>query len=282
MFIIAGPCVVESKQLLKKTASTLKKICDKFGFELIFKSSYKKANRTSVKSFTGIGDKKALTYLRDIGKEFGVKVLTDIHSVEDAKVAAEYVDVLQIPAFLCRQTDLLIAAGKTGKTVNIKKGQFMAPEDMKMAAEKVESSGNKNIMLTERGCTFGYHNLIVDFRALIIMSDFGYPVIYDATHSLQKPSIGTPSGGTPSGGTSSGGTPSGGSQSGGTPRFIPALARAAVATGVDGIFFETHPNPPDAKSDSATQLPLALVESFLHDIKSISELDFALLHAQDK
>ncbi|MFC2130341.1 3-deoxy-8-phosphooctulonate synthase [Bacteroidota bacterium] len=260
MFIIAGPCVVESKQMLKITASTLKKACDKFGFELIFKSSYKKANRTSVKSFTGIGDKEALTYLGDTGKEYGVKVLTDIHSVEDAKVAAEYVDVLQIPAFLSRQTDLLIAAGKTGKTVNIKKGQFMAPEDMKMAAGKVESSGNKNIMLTERGCTFGYHNLIVDFRSLIIMSDFGYPVIYDATHSLQQPSIGI--------------------QSGGTPRFIPALARAAAATGVDGIFFETHPNPPKAKSDSATQLPLALVESFLQDIKSISELNFALLQAK--
>jgi len=254
MFIIAGPCVVESKSMLFKTAKVLKNACDKLEIELIFKSSYKKANRTSVKSFTGIGDKKALAYIKDAGKEFYCKVLTDVHSPEEAEIASEFVDVLQIPAFLCRQTDLLFAAGKTGRTVNIKKGQFMAPEDIKKAADKVASTGNNDIILTERGISFGYHNLVVDFRSLVIMKDFGYPVVYDATHSLQQPSIGE--------------------QSGGSPRFIPALSRAAAAVGVDGIFFETHPNPEKAKSDSATQLPLNLAEDFIRDIKMITDLTF--------
>jgi len=181
-------------------------------------------------------------------------VLTDVHSPEEAEIASEFVDVLQIPAFLCRQTDLLFAAGKTGRTVNIKKGQFMAPEDIKKAADKVASTGNNDIILTERGISFGYHNLVVDFRSLVIMKDFGYPVVYDATHSLQQPSIGE--------------------QSGGSPRFIPALSRAAAAVGVDGIFFETHPNPEKAKSDSATQLPLNLAEDFIRDIKMITDLTF--------
>ena len=256
MKIIAGPCVVESKKLLVQTASELKNICENLGFEFIFKSSFKKANRTSINSFTGIGDEKALGFLNDIRKEFDVKVITDIHTVEDVKLASEYVDILQIPAFLCRQTDLLIAAGESGLPVNIKKGQFMAPEDMEKAAEKVVSTGNKEVWLTERGASFGYHNLVVDFRSILVMKDFGYPVIYDATHSLQQPSIGE--------------------QSGGLPQFIPALTRAAVAVGVDGIFFETHPDPKNAMSDSATQLPLSLAESLLADIKKINDLDFIL------
>lgn len=256
MLIIAGPCVVESKEMLKETASELKRICNNLGFELIFKSSYKKANRTSINSFSGIGDVKALTYIKEIGDEFNLQVLTDVHSVEEIELAKNFVDVLQIPAFLSRQTELLVAAGNTGKKVNIKKGQFMAPEDMKKAAEKVSSTGNNNIMLTERGYSFGYHDLIVDFRSLLIMKEIGYPVIYDATHSLQQPSIGK--------------------QSGGYPGFIPALTRAAVAVGVDGIFFETHPEPQKAKSDSATQLPLSLVEKFLPDIKVLSDLKFNL------
>ncbi|MFH1051111.1 MAG: 3-deoxy-8-phosphooctulonate synthase [bacterium] len=256
MLIIAGPCVVESKEMLNEIASELKNQCDKFGFNLIFKASYKKANRTSLSSFTGIGDTQALTYLKEISEEFSLPVITDVHSVEEVQLASKYVDVLQIPAFLSRQTELLVEAGKSGKKINIKKGQFMAPEDMKKAAEKVASTGNKNIMLTERGYSFGYHDLIVDYRSLLIMKDFGYPVIYDATHSLQQPSVGE--------------------QSGGYPRFIPALARAAVAVGVDGIFFETHPNPSKAMSDSATQLPLTSVVDFLEDIKAISELKFKL------
>jgi 2-dehydro-3-deoxyphosphooctonate aldolase (KDO 8-P synthase) len=256
MIIIAGPCVVEDERMLKKTASVLVKSCEKFGFKLIFKSSFKKANRSSIDSFTGIGDVKALKMLRNVKREFGVDVLTDVHSNEQAYLAAEYVDVLQIPAFLSRQTDLLISAGKTGKLVNIKKGQFMAPDDMAKAVEKVVSTGNKNILLTERGVTFGYHDLVVDFRSILIMKEFGYPIVYDATHSLQQPSIGR--------------------QSGGLREFIPALARAAVAVGVDGVFFETHPNPSKAKSDSATQLDLDLADKFLSDLKLISEMKFSL------
>jgi 2-dehydro-3-deoxyphosphooctonate aldolase (KDO 8-P synthase) len=242
--------------MLMNIAKVLVNICNNLELELIFKASYKKANRTNIDSFTGIGDLKALGYIKDVSEKYNIKVSTDVHSPEEAEMASEYVDVLQIPAFLCRQTDLLVAAGKTGKTVNIKKGQFMAPEDMKNAVQKVESTGNNNIMLTERGYSFGYHNLVVDFRSLLIMKDFGYPVVYDATHSLQQPSIGK--------------------QSGGFPRFIPALSRAAVAVGVDGIFFETHPEPAKAKSDSATQLPLVLAETFLQDIKTLSKVDFLL------
>jgi len=256
MLIIAGPCVVESKEMLFQTAGELKRICNKLGFEFIFKSSYKKANRTSLDSFSGIGDEKALSYLKEVSDNLSVRVITDVHSVDEIELACKYVDAIQIPAFLSRQTELLVAAGKSGKMVNIKKGQFMAPEDMKKAADKVSSTGNKNVMLTERGVSFGYHDLVVDFRGLLIMKEFGYPVIYDATHSLQQPSIGE--------------------QSGGSPKFIPALARAAVAVGVDGVFFETHPNPSKAMSDSATQLPLALAEDFLTDLKKISDLNFKL------
>jgi 2-dehydro-3-deoxyphosphooctonate aldolase (KDO 8-P synthase) len=252
MIVLAGPCVVESKEMLRQTVEHLLEIKNKLDFQFIFKSSYKKANRTSVDSFTGIGDDKALCYLNEIKKEYGVEVITDVHTVEEAKKAAEYVDYLQIPAFLSRQTELLTAAGETGKTINIKKAQFMAPEDMKKAAAKVESTGNKKIFLTERGTSFGYHDLVVDFRSLIMMQDYGYPVIYDATHSLQKPSIGA--------------------QSGGLPQFIPPLARAAVATGIDGVFFETHPEPEKAKSDAATQLKLEKSEDLLRSLTEVYDL----------
>jgi 2-dehydro-3-deoxyphosphooctonate aldolase (KDO 8-P synthase) len=249
LLIIAGPCVVESKEMLRETAGILKEICAKLNFDFIFKSSYKKANRTGARSFTGIGDEKALTYLSEIREEFKVKVITDIHSVEEAKAAAQYVDALQIPAFLSRQTEILIAAGETGKLINIKKGQFMAPEDMQKAIDKVLISGNNKIMLTERGTFFGYHDLVVDFRSLIIMRQFGFPVIYDATHSLQQPSAGE--------------------QSGGLPQFIKPMARAAVAVGIDGLFFETHPDPATAKSDASTQMKLSEVKSFLEEIKRL-------------
>lgn len=250
-FVIAGPCVVESKQLLNDTATELKRICDKYKLELFFKASYKKANRTSLNSFTGIGDELALSYLACIREEFGVPVLTDIHSVFETELAANFVDVLQIPAFLCRQTELLQAAGKTGKIVNIKKGQFMSPEDMKKAADKVVSSGSSQVWLTERGTSFGYHDLIVDFRSLVIMRQSGYPVVFDATHSLQQPSLGD--------------------QSGGRPEFVPALARAAAAVGIDGLFFETHPDPKNAKSDSATQLELSKAEDFIVQVLKVHE-----------
>jgi 2-dehydro-3-deoxyphosphooctonate aldolase (KDO 8-P synthase) len=204
---------------------------------VVFKGSYRKANRSSAASFTGIGDREALEILAEIRETFDMPVLTDVHETGEVELAASYVDVLQIPAFLCRQTDLLVAAAETGLAVNIKKGQFMAPEDMAYAAEKAASTGNRKIMLTERGTTFGYHNLVVDFRALPIMGASGWPVIFDATHSVQLP------------GASSG-------VSGGDRRFLLPLARAAVAVGVDGLFFEVHPDPSRAMSDAATQVPL--------------------------
>jgi len=252
-FIIAGPCVIESKEMLFEVAAELKKICSKYHIEYIFKSSYKKANRTSANSFTGIGDETALSYLADIKEKFNIRVLTDIHSIEEAYLASKYVDILQIPAFLCRQTELLQAAAKTGKTVNIKKGQFLAPEDMGKAAEKVKLEGNNNIWLTERGTFFGYHNLVVDFRSLIIMKEFGYPVIYDATHSVQLPSKSE--------------------VSSGQPQFILPLARAAAAVGIDGLFFETHPEPAKAKSDSASQLALNQAEELIEQVLRILERD---------
>lgn len=246
LFIIAGPCVVESEEMLYEVAGEMKRICAGLGLKYYFKASYRKANRTSAGSFSGIGDEKALKYLAGVKEKFNLPVLTDIHTAEEAAMAAEYVDVLQIPAFLCRQTDVLQAAAKTGKIVNIKKGQFLAPDGMKKAAEKVSQAGNDKIWLTERGTCFGYHDLVVDYRSLIMMKDYGYPVIYDATHSVQQPSIGE--------------------QSGGRPEFIPALARAAAAAGIDGLFIETHPDPKNAKSDAATQLKLDLAKDFLEDI----------------
>jgi 2-dehydro-3-deoxyphosphooctonate aldolase (KDO 8-P synthase) len=219
----------------------------------IFKSSYKKANRSSGESFSTIGDEKALQILADVKHEFNIPILTDIHSSIEAKIAAEVADVLQIPAFLCRQTELLEAAGRTGKVVNIKKGQFMAPEDMHLAAAKVASTGNDKILLTERGTTFGYHNLVVDMRSLPIMRKSGYPVVLDATHSVQLPGDAK-------------------IQSGGQPEFIYQIARAGVAAGCDALFIETHPKPDEALSDAASQLRLELLEALLLQVKAIDEI----------
>jgi len=251
--LITGPCVIESKELLIEVASVIKPLATKFDFDFTLKGSFKKANRTSADSFTGIGDLLALGYLKEVGEMFGVKTITDVHSVEDVKMASEFVDILQIPAFLSRQTDLLVAAGESGKIVNIKKAQFMSPYDMEKAAEKVSQTNNKDIYLTERGTFFGYNNLVVDFRSLVIMQKFGYPVIYDATHSLQQPSIGA--------------------QSGGYPEYILPLAKSAVVTGISGLFIETHPNPKEAKSDSATQYKLTEMEHLLEIVYQLYQLN---------
>ena len=246
LLLIAGPCLVESRDLALHVADHLVRVTEGLPVQLVFKGSYRKANRTSAGSVQGIGDEQALAILGEVRERFGVPTLTDIHTDEEAAIAAAYVDVLQIPAFLCRQTSLLEAAARTGCTVNIKKGQFLAPDDMGKAAEKVTRLGNSSVWLTERGTTFGYHDLVVDFRSLVIMRQTGFPVIFDATHSVQRPSVGA--------------------QSGGQPEFIPALARAAAATGIDGLFLETHPSPKDALSDAATQLPLHEFETLLHDV----------------
>lgn len=236
--LIAGPCVIENEAMILQTVEFIANTVRDLSLQYVFKSSYKKANRSSVKGFTGIDFVEALRILEKVRKEFNVPVLTDIHSELEAPVVAEAVDVLQIPAFLCRQTELLLAAGRTGKAVNIKKGQFLAPEDMQNAAEKVASTGNDKILLTERGTTFGYRNLVVDMRGLVIMARSGYPVVYDATHSVQIP----------------GGE---GSASGGQPEYILPLARAALATGaVSAVFMEVHPDPSKALSDARSQLEL--------------------------
>lgn len=237
LFLIAGPCLVEGRQMAMEVAAELDRIREELDIPVIFKGSYRKANRSSASSFTGIGDREALEILTEVRATYGMPVLTDVHETGEVELAAQYVDVLQIPAFLCRQTDLLVAAAATGLAVNIKKGQFLAPGDMAYAAEKSASTGNRKIMLTERGTTFGYHNLVVDFRALPIMGESGWPVVFDATHSVQLP------------GAASG-------VSGGDRRFLLPLARAAVATGVDGLFFEVHPDPSSARSDAATQVRL--------------------------
>lgn len=229
--------------MLMQVAEQLARICRDLPVDLVLKGSYRKANRTSASSFQGIGDLEALSYLREAGAMIGAPVLTDIHADHEATMAAEYVDVLQIPAFLSRQTSLLEAAAATGRTVNIKKAQFMAPDDMAKAAAKVTSAGNPSVWLTERGTSFGYHDLVVDYRSLVVMAQTGHPVIFDATHSVQRPSVGA--------------------QSGGNREYIPALARAAAAAGIDGLFFETHPDPANAKSDAATQLPLHEAEEFV-------------------
>ncbi len=253
LVLIAGPCLVENREIIFTTAKTIISITDRLKIPFVFKSSYRKANRTSGESFATIGDVKALKILAEVKKEFSIPILTDIHSPAEAQFAAEVADVLQIPAFLCRQTELLEAAGKTGKVINIKKGQFLAPEDMHLAAEKVASTGNEKILLTERGTTFGYHNLVVDMRSLPIMRKSGYPVVLDATHSVQLP-----------GGERK--------QSGGQPEFIFPIARAGVAAGCDALFVETHPNPIQALSDSASQLKLDLLEELLRQVKSIDEV----------
>lgn len=249
-FLIAGSCVVESREMCFEIAEKIIAITDRLKIPYIYKSSYKKANRSKNDSFTGIGDKAGLEVLRDLRKEFAVPVLTDIHSPEEAYFASQYVDVLQIPAFLCRQTDLLVSAAKTGKVVNIKKGQFLSPESMKFVAEKVVQAGNSNVMLTDRGTMFGYHDIIVDFRGITEMKKFGFPVILDATHSLQQPNQNS-------------------GVSGGRPDMIETLTRAAIAVGADGLFIETHPEPMLAKSDGANMLRLDLLEGMLEILVKI-------------
>ncbi len=243
-FLIAGPCVVENEEVTFTVAEHLKKVTQKLGIKLIFKSSYKKANRTKLDSFTGLDRAKALEILAKVRKKFSLPVLTDIHESWEAAEVAQYVDYLQIPAFLCRQTDLLLAAGRTGKPVNIKKGQFMSPYTMKYAVEKVYSTGNRQVMLTERGSMFGYNDLVVDFRSVPIMKSFGVPVVVDCTHSTQKPN------------QTSGVT-------GGDPQMIETLALAAIATGADGLFMEVHPEPAKALSDAASQLQMDRAEEIL-------------------
>jgi 2-dehydro-3-deoxyphosphooctonate aldolase (KDO 8-P synthase) len=250
--LIAGPCVVESEKITFSTAEQIKKITSKLGIQFIFKSSYKKANRTSIKSFKGIGDSEAIKILNKVKLELDLPLLTDVHSVDEIKMLSDFADVLQIPAFLCRQTEMLIAAGETGKAVNVKKGQFLAPDDMKHAIEKIESTGNKKILLTERGSTFGYHNLVVDMRSLVIMKEFGYPVVMDATHSVQLPGSG--------------------GKTGGQPKFIKPLAKAAAAVGIDALFLEVHPDPASALSDAESQLPLSELESLLIELQQIDAL----------
>ncbi len=250
--LLAGPCVVESRDLVMRTAERIKEITERLGIPFVFKSSYKKANRTSVNSFTGLEFEEALKILEEVKKNFDLPIVTDIHLPSEAAKVAEVADILQIPAFLCRQTDLLTAAGETGKIVNIKKGQFLAPWDMKHAAEKVEATGNKNILLTERGTTFGYGNLVVDMRGLIMMKELGYPVVMDATHSVQMPGQGN--------------------VTGGQPEYIKPLAKAAVSIGIAALFMEVHPNPKNALSDAASQLPLEQLEDTLAEILKIDDV----------
>lgn len=246
-FLLAGPCVIEGEDMALRIAEKISEIAQRHNIKYVFKGSYRKANRSRLDSFTGIGDEKALKILRKVGETFNIPTVTDIHETHEADMAAEYVDVLQIPAFLCRQTDLLVAAAKTGKIVNIKKGQFLSAGAMKFAAQKVADAGNKNVMLTERGTTFGYTDLVVDFRGIPEMQSFGYPVIMDITHSLQQPN------------QTSG-------VSGGFPSMIETIAKAAIAVGVDGLFIETHPQPSIAKSDGANMLQLDLLEGLLEKL----------------
>jgi 2-dehydro-3-deoxyphosphooctonate aldolase (KDO 8-P synthase) len=252
LFLIAGPCVIESETHALKMADKISAIARKLQIPYIFKASYDKANRTSLHSFRGPGLEEGLRILERLRKEAGVPVLTDVHEAKDVPAVAEAVDVVQIPAFLCRQTDMLVAAAKHAKAINIKKGQFVSPWDMRHAVEKVRASGNDKIVLTERGSSFGYNNLVVDMRSLAIMRQFA-PVVFDATHSVQLPSSGA----------------GGKAVSGGQPEYIPLLARAAVAAGVDGIFMEVHDNPAEAKSDGANALPLSELEGVLNELLAI-------------
>ena len=243
-FLLAGPCVIEGEDMALRIAERVVKITDNLHIPYVFKGSYRKANRSRLDSFTGIGDEKALKILAKVRCTFDVPVVTDIHTASEAEMAAEYVDVLQIPAFLCRQTDLLVAAARTGKIVNIKKGQFLSPAAMRFAADKVVEAGNDQVMLTERGTTFGYQDLIVDYRGIPEMQSFGHPVVLDVTHSLQQPN------------QTSGVT-------GGMPQLIETVAKAGVAVGVDGLFMETHEDPSKAKSDGANMLKLDLLKDLL-------------------
>lgn len=250
-FLLAGPCVIEDRETVFTTGARIKEVCDRLDIPFALKGSYRKANRSRLDSFSGIGDLEALKILADAGRELGVPTVTDIHEPQEAAMAAEFADILQIPAFLCRQTDLLAAAARTGKTVNIKKGQFLAPQSMHFAVEKVRGCGNDNVCVTERGVSFGYGDLIVDYRGIPQMQDScRCPVIVDCTHSLQQPN------------TASGVT-------GGCPELIETIARAAVATGADGLFMETHPDPSRAKSDGANMLRLDLLEPLLTRLKAI-------------
>lgn len=251
-FLMAGTCAIESREMTLQVADHLVPLCDRLGIPLVFKGSYRKANRSRLDSFTGIGDEKALKILAEVRETYEVPVVTDIHESHEASMAAEYVDVLQIPAFLSRQTELLVAAAKTGKVVNIKKGQFMAPSAMKFAADKVTESGNTQVLLTERGSMFGYGDLVVDFRSIPEMKSYGHPVIMDVTHSLQQPN------------NSSGVT-------GGMPQLIDTITKAAIAVGADGLFIETHPNPECALSDGANMLPLSQIEALLEQALRIRE-----------
>jgi len=252
LLIIAGPCVIESEEVVFTTAGRLKEICKQFNLPLLFKSSYDKANRTSLKSYRGPGIDKGLQILSDVRNTLKIPVISDVHSVEEVKPAADVLDVLQIPAFLCRQTDLILAASNTGKPVNIKKGQFLAPWDIKNIIDKFTSTGNHNLFITERGTSFGYNNLVVDFRGLPIMRSFGYPVIFDVTHSLQLPGVQ-------------------GSCSGGQREFAETLARAAVAVGVDGLFMEVHPDPDKALCDGPNMIKLDEIENMLNMVKALYE-----------
>ncbi len=251
-FLIAGPCAIEGRDMALQTAERVKAITDRLQIPYIFKGSFRKANRTRRDSFTGIGDEAALAILKEVGQTFGIPTLTDIHESGDAALAAGYVDVLQIPAFLCRQTELLVAAAETGKVVNVKKGQFMSGAGMQFAVEKIQSCGNPNVILTDRGNSFGYADLVVDFRNIPEMQSFGVPVVMDCTHSLQQPNQ-------PSGVT------------GGRPALIATIAKAAIATGADGLFIETHPRPAEAKSDAANMLPLDQLEGLLERLVRIRQ-----------
>ncbi len=246
-FLMAGPCAVEGEDIVMQIAERIVTLTDKLKIPLVFKGSYRKANRTRLDSFTGIGDEKALKILAKVRDTFQVPVVTDIHAANEAAMAAAYVDVLQIPAFLCRQTDILVAAAETGKYVNVKKGQFLAPESMQFAVDKIRQSGNDHVILTDRGTTFGYQDLIVDYRGIPTMRSMDVPVVMDCTHSLQQPN------------QTSGVT-------GGNPSMIETIARAAIATGADGLFIETHPDPKNAKSDGANMLHLDLLEGLMNKL----------------
>ena len=251
-FLLAGPCVIEGEEMAMRIAEHVVKVTGRLGIPYVFKGSYRKANRSRLDSFTGIGDEKALKILAKVRDTFGVPVVTDIHTADEAEMAAPYVDVLQIPAFLCRQTDLLVAAARTGRVVNIKKGQFLSAGAMRFAADKVVEAGNRNVMLTERGTTFGYQDLVVDYRGIPEMQSFGFPVVLDVTHSLQQPN------------QTSGVT-------GGMPRLIETVAKAGIAVGADGIFLETHEDPSVAKSDGANMLRLDLLEGLLERLVRIRQ-----------
>lgn len=251
--LIAGPCVVEGRDMAMHIAEHIRNLSDKYELPFIFKASYKKANRSRLDSFTGIGDDLALNILKEVGDQFSLPVITDVHSPEEAKLAAEYVDVLQVPAFLCRQTDLLVACAITGCTVSVKKGQFLSPGAMKFAIEKVLESGNNKVLLTERGTTFGYQDLVVDFRGIPEMQEFGFPVILDVTHSLQQPN-------------------QAGGVTGGRPELIEKMAMAGIAVGADGIFLETHPDPSAAKSDGANMLKMAMLDELLGKLSRLRDV----------